>query len=64
MATRNRPILTVTIDPEQDVALRRIKETDGAPVSVQVRKALAMWLDSKGVIKKAERKRAATRRRS
>jgi hypothetical protein len=62
--TRLRPIITISIDPEQEEALRRIKDTEGVPVSVQVRKALAMWLESKGTTDKAERKRAVTRRRS
>ena len=64
VTARIRPTITITIDSGQEESLRRIKDTEGVPVSVQVRKALAMWLESKGVIEKAERKRVATRRRS
>ena len=50
------------IDPEILDGLRQIKERDGVPVSEQVRRALAAWLNSKGVMK-AGRKRAPTRKR-
>jgi hypothetical protein len=41
-----------------------VKEADGIPVSEQVRCALLAWLDVRKVtVKKAERKRAATRER-
>jgi hypothetical protein len=44
-------------------ALQAIRERDGVPVTEQVRRALWAWIEAKGV-KKAERKRAATRKRS
>ena len=53
---------TYRIDDEILQALREVKMRDGIPVSEQVRRALVMWLESKGV-RKAERKRAATRKR-
>jgi hypothetical protein len=51
------------IDAEILDGLRAIKDRDGVPISEQVRRALTVWLESKGVAK-AERKRAATRKRS
>ena len=47
--TRIRPIITITIDAEQEEALRRIRDTEGIPVSFQVRKALEMWFKAKGI---------------
>jgi len=47
--TRIRPIITITIDAEQEKALRSIKDTEGVPVSFQVRKALEMWFEKKGI---------------
>lgn len=45
--------------------LDQVRERDGVPVSEQVRRALLAWLESKGVtVTKADRKRAATRKRS
>jgi len=44
--------------------LRRVKERDGIPMAEQVHRALVAWLEQKGVRKKPERPRAATRKRS
>ena len=52
------------IDPEQRDGLRAVKERDGILESEQIRQALRDWLEKKGVVKKAERKRAGTRTRS
>jgi hypothetical protein len=55
----------IRISDELRVALQRIKDEEGIPISVQVRKALESWVRTRGVtLKKAERTRAATRRRS
>ena len=43
--------------------LRTVKERDGLSEAEQIRRAIAMWLESKGVMK-SERKRAVTRKRS
>ena len=59
-----RRITTFRIDEELLAGLREIHERDGVPVPEQVRRAIRSWLESKGVMRKAERKRAATRRRS
>lgn len=40
------------IDPEIMDGLQQIKERDGIPISEQVRRALAAWLDQKGAAKK------------
>lgn len=50
------------IEESQRDALRDIKERDGIAESEQIRRAIADWLESKGGVK-AERKRAATRKR-
>jgi hypothetical protein len=52
--------MTVTIEADQQDALRRIKDQEGIPISYQVRKALTMWLEAKGVVPKA---RGAKKRR-
>jgi hypothetical protein len=43
--------------------LQQVRERDGIPVSEQVRRAIQAWLKEQGVAVKAERKRAATRKR-
>jgi predicted DNA-binding protein len=53
---------TFRLPPELLDALQAIKERDGIPVSEQVRRAIVMWLDSKGVrvvMKKARPKKRA-----
>lgn len=37
------------IEPEIMDALRRVKDRDGVPLSVQVDRALRAWLEKKGV---------------
>jgi hypothetical protein len=52
------------IEPEQRDALRRIKESEGIPEAEQIRRAINEWLERReGTDKKAERKRASTRKR-
>ena len=57
------------VDPDIMDGLRRVKDRDGVPLSVQVDRALRAWLEKKGVtLKKASKtnRRApntATRRR-
>lgn len=45
-------------------AMRRVKDTEGIPVTTQIEMACREWLKKRGVVVKSERKRAATRRRS
>jgi hypothetical protein len=40
--------------------MRRLQERDGISFSEQMRRALRPWLESKDVLKKAERRRAGT----
>ncbi len=44
-------------------AMRRVKETEGIPVTAQLELAAREWLKKRGVVVKAERKRAVTRKR-
>jgi hypothetical protein len=55
--------VTFRPDPELDAAMQALKERDGMPLSEQIRRALRPWLELKGVIKTANRKRAGTRKR-
>jgi hypothetical protein len=50
------------IDQEQRDGLKVVKDRDGVLESEQIRRAIDAWLVAKGV-KKAERKRAVTRKR-
>jgi hypothetical protein len=52
------------IGDEEAAGLKIVKERDGVLESEQIRRAIDIWLDRKGVSMKAERKRAVTRRRS
>lgn len=52
------------LDREQIEGLRLVRERDGVLPSEQIRRAVDLWLVRSGVKKKAERKRAATRRHS
>jgi hypothetical protein len=57
-----RRVATFRIDDDLMEAMRRLQDHDGIPLSEQIRRALRPWLEAKGVMK-AERKRAATRKR-
>lgn len=54
---------TFMIDVDLADALKVLKDRDGVPESEQIRRALRLWLESKGVTKKAERPRVAPRKR-
>lgn len=54
---------TFRMETEIMAALAEIRDRDGVAVSEQVRRALRLWIDSKGVAVKSERKRAGTRKR-
>ena len=54
---------TIFIEDEQRAALRVIKERDGIPESEQIRRAIDLWVESKGVAR-AARKRSAPSVRS
>jgi hypothetical protein len=57
-----RKIATFRLDDDLLEGLRAVEQRDGIPPSEQARRAIRMWLETKGVVK-AERKRAATRKR-
>jgi Arc/MetJ-type ribon-helix-helix transcriptional regulator len=61
--TPKERVLTVRIDEDLSDGIEAVREKYGTPVSEQIRRALRAWLDSQGVMRKAERKRAATRKR-
>jgi hypothetical protein len=58
-----RKLYNFYIDPELAQGLKALKERDGAPEAESVRRAVREYLERQGVIR-AERKRAATRKRS
>lgn len=53
---------TFAISPELKEGLQTVKDRDGISEAEQIRRAIGMWLESKGV--KTDRKRASTRKRS
>ena len=59
-----RRLFNFAIDDDLATGLKAVKDRDGISESEQARRALRAWLESKGVMKKAERKRVATRKRS
>jgi hypothetical protein len=54
---------TFAISDTLKAGLQQVKQRDGISEAEQIRRAIAMWLESRGVIK-SERKRASTRKRS
>jgi len=64
MTPRIRKLFTFPIDDELSEGLRKVKERKGIGISEQIRRAIRTWLVREGVIKKSERKRAVTRKRS
>ena len=61
--TPTKKLAAFRLDPELSEGLQAIKDRDGVPIAEQVRRAIRTWLDAKGIHVKAERKRAATRKR-
>ena len=57
-----RKLYSFFINVDQAQGLKAVKERDGITESEQIRQALNDWLEEKG-IRRAERKRAATRKR-
>ena len=53
---------TFAISAELKSGLQTVKQRDGISEAEQIRRAIAMWLTSKGV-KKTERKRVVARKR-
>ena len=44
-------VYSLRLDPADTALLEQIKEQDGVPVSEQMRRALRMWFEQKGVAK-------------
>jgi len=63
MSPNLRPA-TFRIDQELLDGLDEVRGRDGIPASEQVRRAIVLWLEGKGVKVKTDRKRAVTRKRS
>jgi hypothetical protein len=58
-----RRVTAFRIDEDLIAGLQDVWTRDGVQPSEQVRRAIRMWLDAKGVRMKTGRKRAVTRRR-
>jgi hypothetical protein len=52
------------LDPELAEALKALKARDGVSEAEIVRRGIKMYVESRGIKVKSERKRAATRKRS
>lgn len=52
------------IDPADAESLAMIQERDGIPKSEQIRRGIAMWLQSKGVVRRSVTKTAPQRKRT
>ena len=57
-------VTTFRLDDDLLKDMEALRERDGIPFSEQIRRALRMWLETKGVSQKTDRKRATTRKRS
>ena len=51
----NRKMHSFYLDPELSVGLKTLKDRDGISESEQVRRAVRLWLDSKGVKVKTQK---------
>lgn len=59
-----RESTALRIDVDLLSAMRGVRDREGIPVTTQIEMAVREWLRKRGiVVQKAERKRAATRRR-
>jgi hypothetical protein len=47
----NKIAISLRLDPEQARLLKVVKARDGVPESEQIRRALALWFEQKGVLK-------------
>ncbi len=52
------------IEPAQHEALRQIKERDGISEGEQIRRAIDLWLEQKGVTKKTAKRSGRTPRKA
>jgi hypothetical protein len=62
MSSKESTALRIDVDLLE--AMRSLKDREGVPVTTQIEMAVRQWLKSKGiVVKKADRRRAQTRKR-
>jgi hypothetical protein len=47
----NKIMISLRLDPAQARLLKAVKARDGIPESEQIRRALAIWFERKGVMK-------------
>ena len=59
-----RKVTTFRIDDELLAQMEALKERDGIPFSEQIRRALRMFLESKGVAPEAANRRVSPRRKA
>jgi hypothetical protein len=63
MTPRIRKLFTFPLDDDLKEGLEEVEQRDGVSKAEQIRRGIRMWLEAKGV-RRAERERAATRKRS
>ncbi len=63
MSPRIKKLFTFPIDADLAEGLKQVKERDGISEAEQIRRGIRMWLESRGIVTKAERKRVAPRKR-
>jgi hypothetical protein len=51
MQAPNKVMYSLRLEPEQARLLKAIKARDGIPESEQIRRALALWFEQKGMVK-------------
>jgi hypothetical protein len=64
MMSPRRSLTAFRIDEELKAGLQEVWERDGIAVSEQIRRAIRVWLEQKGVGIKTDRKRERPRKRS
>ena len=56
MSRTIKAIYSLRMDPEHARLLKEIKARDGIPESEQIRRALMIWFEQKGVVKPKRKK--------
>src|SRR5688572_16281189 len=51
VATSHKILYSVRLEPEQLRLLKAVKARDGVPESEQIRRALMVWFEQKGILK-------------
>jgi metal-responsive CopG/Arc/MetJ family transcriptional regulator len=62
--TTRRHVATVRLDDDLLEGMDFLRQRDGMQFSEQIRRALHIWLPTRGVLSKTDRKRMAIRKRS